>query len=1170
MNNEGKSENIKFNSIMSRIQMFEKNTSTTNNNIKKEPIKVKKDEPKNEENKIEQKSIIEKPKIEEVKVEKPQIEEEKVEKQIEEKKSDELKTEEKKTNIPKLQHLNSIQQKIEQLKMQQSKSNQQKLEPMKFPQRKFEQNKIDQIKLIESKIDLSKKLENYEQPKIDEIKNEEKKEEKNEEKKEEKIEEKNEEKKEEKNEEKKEEKKEEKIEEIKKEKNEEKKEEIKKEEIKKEEQKQNFLSQSQKIKESKPLEKQQSISLPQNKPQDSNLLYSKTLTPQSIQKVSNPQQIINNTKDIFLTPIEIPEEVKNESFCEGFFIASFPKENGKIEENSDSYKSDCGHKDCSSLPAMQPEIVYRYPEKDTKDLEINNLAASICFPNGIKICYEEDVNPITVKNYYSSITNQTGDRFYIVTYHFYIRMMNSNFVQQYKIHPIRFQTMKFCNEYYESIETDQKLQEEIQIKLDKYSELNFREIVNIPFCFCLISRYPFFNQMEKCLESIKSLFSNYNSNGDDLHNLIKYLVKEIPFPKTHIKIEFPIPYIPDMNKLINPYLEDLILIGPNPSCLFNYFSVDNIILIFRLIIFEQKILFVDSELQRLGEVTNAFISMIYPFQWIHTFIPIMSAQMLKYLQAFLPFINGIHVNLYEYAKDILDEAEEGVYIVHISNNTIDINWDKSSKKVKIIKKINENIPNLPKHIEKELYNQLNNIKTIYEKGKKDIKYKKNTNILIYNLIIQIFVEIFYDYRNYLTVIEDYPLFNTNSLLNARPKADEKFYKEITETQIFQLFIQNAIKRTNNNYFIERIKLYLELKEKERYINEKMTNEFIKSCAKMKEIEKTYSIKPYFLKSKEQYSTIEELEKILKSTYSINPEYCNKKGITKEDKRLIGQIINLEYTNKTNSYNYYHIPNTPVNVSGASQGKSKITAKASIFEKRELLNIAKKNSCIRINGKKPEWTLTENEKDDIKDNIKDILSRVLKCEEINENEDKKQLISCIESSFGRNFFIDILYQKNISEKTEKAINKGSFELLTTVIYNAILSILKLDENQENISSVILLIKSSQLYYLDDKKEKLLLIDSLYPKLKGINLLTKMIFWEEWYNISIKEETSFKRNDPSNEEIILKILEHIVNVMLKSKIQKDIIFNNATTLSNKIKNENILTQFKKILTLLLKNN
>ena len=818
---------------------------------------------------------------------------------------------------------------------------------------------------------------------------------------------------------------------------------------------------------------------------------------------------------------------------------------------------------------MQPEIIYRYPEKDTKDLEINNLAASICFPSGIKICYEEDTNPITVKNYYSSITNQTGDRFYIVTYHFYIRMMNSNFVQQYKIHPIRFQTMKFCNEYYESIETDQKLQEEIQVKLEKYSELNFREIVNIPFCLCLISRYPFFNQMEKCLESIKSVISIYNSSGDDLHNLIKYLVKEIPFPKKHIKIEFPLPFIPNMNEIINPYLEDLILIGPNPSCLFNHFSVENIILIFRLIIFEQKILFVDSELQRLGEVTNAFISMIYPFQWIHTFIPIMSAQMLKYLQAFLPFINGIHVNLYEYAKDILDEAEEGVYIVHTLNNTIDINWDKSSKKVKITKKINENIPMLPKHIEKELYNQLYNIKTLYEKGKKDNKYKKNTNILIYNLIMQIFVEMFYDYRNYLTVIEDYPLFNTNSLLNSRPKADEKFYKELTETQIFQLFIQNSIKKNSNSYFIERTKLYSELKEKERYINEKMTGEFIKACAKLIEIEKIYSIKPYFLKSKEQFSTLEELKNILQSTYSLNSDFCNKKGITKEDKRLIGQSIKFEYEDNKNSYNYYHIPNTPINVNTKSQGKSQITAKALLFEKRELLNKEKKNSCIRINGKKPEWILTDIEKDDIKDNIKDILTRVLKCEEINENEDKKQLINCIESSFGRNFFIDILYQKNISEKTKKVINKSSFTLLTTVIYNAILSILKLDENIENISSVILLIKSSELYYLDDKKEYLL-IDSLYPKLKGINLLTKMIFWEEWYNISVKEEPSFKRNDPSSEDIIIKILIHIVNIMLNSKIQKDIIFNNATTLSNIIKNENNLTQFKKTLTQLLKNN
>ena len=602
MNIDGKPDNIKFNSLLSRIQMFEKNASSNNSNNekRKEPMKIKRDFPKNEEIIVQKNDDLQKKelKTEEVKEENLKID---LSKKEELKKEENLKIENE--NIKQEESKPEIPKKTEISKLQKSKTFLTPFSSSTEPSQQ-ELNNPSLTTTSNTTSTINNSLE--------------------------------------------------------------------------------------------PMENQI-------------YRHSNTIITQPRPNINIPPNQNETTLkgEIFLNPIEIPEEVKNESFCEGFFIASFPKENGKVENDSEEYKSDCGHKECSSLPAMQPEIIYRYPEKDTKELEINNLAASICFPFGIKICYDEINAPSVVKNYYSSITNQTGDRFFILTYHFYIKMMNGNFVQQYQIHPIKYLTMKFCNDYYETIETDSSLQEKIQLKLEEFSELNFREIVNIPFCFCLISKHPFFNQMEKCLESIKSEISNYSYNGNDLHKLIKYIVKEIPFPKQHSKIEFPLPNIPEINELANPYLEDLTLVGPNPSILFNFFSVDNIILIFRLMLFEQKILFVDSELQRLGEVTNAFISMIYPFQWIHTFIPIMSAQMLKYLQAFLPFINGIHVNLYEYAKDILDEAEEGVYIVHISNNTIDINWDKSSKKVKIIKKINENIPNLPKHIEKELYNQLN-------------------------------------------------------------------------------------------------------------------------------------------------------------------------------------------------------------------------------------------------------------------------------------------------------------------------------------------------------------------------------------------------------------------------------------------------------------------------------
>jgi hypothetical protein len=89
-------------------------------------------------------------------------------------------------------------------------------------------------------------------------------------------------------------------------------------------------------------------------------------------------------------------------------------------ENSYDNPAECNHFLCSFLPAMQPEIIYKYPKEDSKGLEINNLAASICFPNGIKLCYEEkEENIKAVKNYRSFFTNQVGDRFFVVTYHFF-------------------------------------------------------------------------------------------------------------------------------------------------------------------------------------------------------------------------------------------------------------------------------------------------------------------------------------------------------------------------------------------------------------------------------------------------------------------------------------------------------------------------------------------------------------------------------------------------------------------------------------------------------------------------------------------------------------------------------------------------------------------------------
>ena len=91
----------------------------------------------------------------------------------------------------------------------------------------------------------------------------------------------------------------------------------------------------------------------------------------SIQFLTDKKRKIIKNNEIFLDMKNISEEddkfIKDDTFCESFFLASFPTENGKIVEGSEKDLADCNHEDCSKLPAMLPEIIYKYPQDDKKD-----------------------------------------------------------------------------------------------------------------------------------------------------------------------------------------------------------------------------------------------------------------------------------------------------------------------------------------------------------------------------------------------------------------------------------------------------------------------------------------------------------------------------------------------------------------------------------------------------------------------------------------------------------------------------------------------------------------------------------------------------------------------------------------------------------------------------------
>ena len=816
---------------------------------------------------------------------------------------------------------------------------------------------------------------------------------------------------------------------------------------------------------------------------------------------NEPNNISDNDK--ILQKKLISESVINDTFCMAFFIASFNFKQPKMIEDSEELVSDCGHVFCSSLPAIMPEVISRYPLNDTKDFEISDLGASICFPNGIKLCFDKNEMHVNgLKNYSSMLTNQVGKRYYISTYHFYLKWSYEEFIKDY--------------EYRNNI--DQTLLQTIRVK-DIY----------IPYCICLFSKYPYFNQMEKCLESLRFTITNNKTNPDELYNLLIYLTKSIPVPQVGTSIQFPLPYYPDLITINQPIYKDIILFGDNPSIILEYLTVEEIIIILRLLLFEQKILFVGNNYDALSQMIYNFSLLLYPMQWVHTFIPIISQKMLKYFDSFLPFFFGIHISLYELISGILSNSKENIFIFDFNKHNFEMNTFPTLNSKNIIKKINELVPSFPKNIQNNLTFGLGVVKSYYDQTKNN---KKNSaeenmslNIKIKQVFSQAFIEILYDYKTYLTIINEKPIFNTKIMLEKKPKADYNFYKELTESQLFQVFIQNNPgNKKENTFFQEQLDIYENLKDKKDFKDEFINNYNI-TC----EISQNYLIGPDILDNfdiKNQKKTNKKLDdltpneykKFLKKKYFVYDSYFKPKSILKFNKIIMKDKINFDINKIPKEVYYYDISNVKFNFED---------------EKRKKTNSNKYAKKHKTTDNDSE--LTPVLKDEIRENISDVITKIFKNDEISEPEEYEKLIlDSLDTDYGRDLYVNTLY------KNKNILYQDSFEFLEKLIVSSINKILSSKITKEKkIFYTIRLIKCCDNFTIDNKS----LIDTVYPKLEKIQIIQEPDFWKEYAKLYIVD-TADKHMNKSDKWI--ECLTKIEGIMPMMGFKKTMIYSTLASL------------------------
>ncbi|XP_052008438.1 C-myc promoter-binding protein-like isoform X2 [Xyrauchen texanus] len=320
---------------------------------------------------------------------------------------------------------------------------------------------------------------------------------------------------------------------------------------------------------------------------------------------------------------------------------------------------------------------------------------------------------------------------------------------------------------------------------------------------CLLSHWPFFDAFHNFL----TFLYRYSISGPHILPIEKHIshfMHKVPFPSSQrprILVQLS-PH--DSLMLSQPVSSPLPLSGGRLSTLLLNLGPKNAVTLLVLAVTEHKILVHSLRPAVLTSVTEALVSMIFPFHWPCPYIPLCPLALADVLSAPCPFIVGVDSRYFD-----IYEPPTDVSCVDLDTNTITHKEERRALTWKI----------LPRKACKHLINTLSNLyqqlDEVYQMSREDGQMEafmterepgsggkslETLELEIQEAFLRFMAAILRGYRSYLLPITQAPsekatdassLFDLQGFLKSRDRSHQKFYSLMTKTQMFIRFIEEC-------------------------------------------------------------------------------------------------------------------------------------------------------------------------------------------------------------------------------------------------------------------------------------------------------------------------------------------------------------------------------------------
>ena len=231
--------------------------------------------------------------------------------------------------------------------------------------------------------------------------------------------------------------------------------------------------------------------------------------------------------------------------------------------------------------------------------------------------------------------------------------------------------------------------------------------------------------------------------------------------------------------------------------IFQSLRVGEIVYIFNTLLSEEKVVFVSDSITKLCIFTDFMKTIMYPFKWAYTFIPILPLCLIDYLGSPTPFIIGM---LTKHQRLIPKSELDSLCIVNLDTG-------------ELTRPMSTNIPDLPVEEKKRLVADLSAVLTSTQESPDSLDWdfrqktrRKETisdeefGLQIRVSFVRFFCRILYDYHKYIVFLRVFGqgkkgptlMFDKNGFISSRAQnsSDERFWKRITSSQGFSVFVND--------------------------------------------------------------------------------------------------------------------------------------------------------------------------------------------------------------------------------------------------------------------------------------------------------------------------------------------------------------------------------------------